>query len=145
MPSTVDDAAANKDLVLRYMRCAQAGDVARMSELLAEDCVRIFPRPGIHAAAATEGRSGVTGNQPHLKLYQPGSLQMEVEHIMAEGPLVAVQFVLRATTAAGEPYENFYFHLFECHDGRITKYWEYNDTLYGARMLRPDVIASLTS
>ena len=136
-----DELAANKELVLRYMRAAQAGDTEQMVTYLADNCVRVFPRPGIRAAASTEGRVNVTGDQPHLTLYEPGSLAMEVEHIVAEGPFVAVQFILRATTAAGAPYENYYHHLFEVHDERITKYWEYNDTLYGARMLRPELLS----
>ena len=141
----VHDTEANKELVLRYMRLAQAGDRNAVTECLAENCVRVFPRPGIHEVAETTGREAILAKMPHLSLYEIGTLTMEVEHILAEGPLVAVQFILRARTAKGEPYENFYFHLFECHDGFITTFWEYNDTLHGARMLRPEVLAARSS
>jgi ketosteroid isomerase-like protein len=80
------------------------------------------------------------GKLSHAGLYKPGGLTMEVEHIVAEGPLVAIQFTLCAITARGEPYENYYYHLFECHNGKITKQGEYCDTLYGTRMLQPDTI-----
>ena len=136
-----EETKANSELVLRYMERAQAMDVDGAMGCLAEECVRVFPRPGIHAEPETRGRAAILAKLPHLTLYERGSLRMKVENILADGSLVAVQFVLRATTARGEPYENFYFHLFECHDGLITKFWEYNDTLHGARMLRPELLS----
>ena len=134
-----DETASNKELVLRYMKAAQMDDVEGVSACWADDCIRYLPRPGL-GNVVTKGRAGITGKLSHSGLYKPGSLRMEVEHIVAEGPMVAIQFIIRATTARGEPYENFYHHLFECHDGKITKQWEYCDTLYGARMLRPEAL-----
>ena len=139
MSETANELEANKALVLRYQHALQAGDLEGTRACLAEDCVRVFTRPGIRADPNTVGRDEILGNLPHLALYQPGTLEMEVEHIVAEGAMVALQFVIRAVTAAGKPYENFYHFLFECHGGRITKFWEYCDTLYGAQLLRPEM------
>ena len=142
MADEVHDLEANKAMVIRYMELAQQADRDQCLEMLAEDAVRVFCRPGTRPDPVTRGRENIIGNRPLTTLYKPGTLKMEVENILAEGPLVAVQFVMRATTAAGEPYENFYHHLFEIHGGKITKYWEYCDTFYGMKMLRPDELAA---
>lgn len=142
-----DETAANKALVIRYMTASQSNDSATMAQCLDENCERMFPRPGLHNNPMTKGSANIIAMLPHRSHYETGSLKMEVENILAEGPLVAVQFLIRAKTAGGAPYENFYHFLFECKNGRITKFWEYCDTLYGAQMLRPqavkDVAASL--
>ena len=138
MPEAKDERAANKELVIRYMTLAQQGEREQCLEMLAEDAVRVFPRPGQRPDPYTRGRENIIGNRPHTTLYKPGSMEMEVEHIIAEGPMVAVQFIIRAIAASGERYENFYHHLYELHDGKITAYWEYCDTLYGAQVLRPE-------
>ena len=132
-----DETASNKELVLRYMKAAQADDVEGVTACWAEDCIRYMPRPG-QGDVVAKGRDSITAKLSHAGLYTPGTLKMEVEHIMAEGPMVAIQFIISATTSRGEPYKNYYHHLFECHDGKIVKQWEYCDTLYGMRMLRPE-------
>ena len=50
--------------------------------------------------------------------------------MIAEGPRVAVQLVIDARTARGEPYHNHYHFAFEVRDGRIRAVREYVDTLY---------------
>ena len=136
MSQAGDERASNKELVLRFLDRAHALDVEAMAECWAEECVRYGPRPSSPMAEPTRGRDELIRQIPgHVTLYTPGTLAMELEHIVAEGSYVAVQFVLRATTAHGEPYENYYHHLFECRDGRITAYWEYVDTQYAQRML----------
>lgn len=142
MGQAKDETAANRELVLNYMSASQAGRREEMRQYLAEDAVRVFPRPGLRADPETRGRDNIIGNVPHTAIYQPGSMRMEVENILADGPFVAVQFVLRATTARGDAYENFYLHVFECREGKITRYYEYLDTLYGMRMLRPEELAA---
>jgi ketosteroid isomerase-like protein len=136
---------ANKELVLRYMRASQSRDVKQMRELLVEDAVRYFPRPGFRSTYTTEGRDNIIGNVPHLNLYKAGTLEMDIENTIAAGPFVVVQFTLRAVTTRGRPYKNYYMHLFELRDGKVSKYWEYCDTLYGAKMLRPEVLAQFAS
>jgi ketosteroid isomerase-like protein len=127
------------------MKASQSRDFKQMRELLTEDAVRYFPRPGFRSKCTTEGRDNITGNVPHLNLYKAGTLEMDIENAIAEGPFVVVQFALRATTARGEPYTNYYLHLFELRDGKVAKYWEYCDTLYGAKMLRPELLAQVAS
>lgn len=140
MTTEQHDLAANKDTVIRYMLASQRNDFATMAEILHEDCVRYFPRPGVHPDPVTRGAANIIGNLPHTSHYEQGTLEMEVENMVAEGPLVTVQFSIKAKTADGRDYENFYHFLLELHHGRITKFYEYCDTMYGAQMLRPQAL-----
>lgn len=140
MSQTKDEAAANKPMVLRFLELAQAGD-PQMAVYLAEDCAQIFPRPGVPGMpAGAFSRAEILGFLAKLPVYERGSMLMEVENILAEGSLVAVQFRMQATTARGEPYENYYCQFFECRDGLIHKAWEYCDTLYATRKLMPEAL-----
>lgn len=141
MPQSDTEAAANTELVLRFINLAQAGDAEQMGQLLAEDCVQLFPRPGIPGMpAGAFSRAEILEFLSRLSVYEAGSKQLEIENVLAEGPLVAVQFKMRATTSRGEPYENFYVQFIECHEGKIAKLWEYCDTLYAARKLMPKAL-----
>ena len=143
MLQETDNAAANRELVLSYMKASQSQDFARMRELLTEDAIRYFPRPGFRPTSTTEGRDNITKNVPHVNLYQPGTMKMNIENIIATDRFVVVQFSLSAITARDEPYENYYVQVFEVEAGRIAKYWEYCDTLYGAKLLRPEMLAEV--
>lgn len=134
-----NETAANKELVLRFIKLAQAGEIAQMAECLVEDYVQVFPRPGVAGMpAGAESRAQIVEFLSHLSsIYQPGSMEMEVENILAEGSLVAVQFKMKAVTARGEPYENYYVQFAQCREGKIVKCWEYCDTLYAANKLMP--------
>lgn len=140
MTEELHDLAANKATVLRYMRASQRNDSETMAEILHEDCLRYFPRPGLHADFTTRGSDNIIGRLPHRGHYQAGTLEMNVENMVAEGPFVTIQFSLKAKTADARDYENFYIYQYELHGGRITKFYEYCDTMYGAQMLRPDAV-----
>ena len=139
-----DVATANAALSLRFVEAAQTGNAAIVAECLTEDYVQIFPRPGIQGMpAGIDGRDQIVEFLAMLPaIYEPGSMRMEVENVVAQGPMVVIQFRMNARTAAGEPYENHYVQILECHDGQVTRSWEYCDTLYAAQKLMPDVLAT---
>jgi ketosteroid isomerase-like protein len=134
-----EERAANKELVVRYMKCAHRFQWEELADCLAEDVVRYRPRPSTPWDLVTRGRENLVHEfQTHWNVYQAGTLTIEIENIVAEGAFVSVQYVQRAVTARGEPYESFYHPLFECVDGRVQRCWEYVDTLYSYRMLFED-------
>ena len=139
---TTEDTAANTALALRFVRAAQIGDAEQVAECLVEDYVHIFPRPGIPGLpAGIESRDQVVEFLAMLPaIYEPESMQMDVENVIAQGSMVVIQFKLTAQTAAGEPYENHYVQILECRGGKVAKSWEYCDTLYAAQKLVPDLL-----
>ena len=66
-------------------------------------------------------------------LFDPSSLSIELQALVADSEHAVARFVLRGLTAAGAPYENDYQFFFACRDGRITAVWEMLDTLHQAR------------
>jgi ketosteroid isomerase-like protein len=141
MAQEANAAAANKALMLKFMNAAQSADAQSMYECLTEDYVQIWPRPGIPGQPGqAEGRDTAVGYLKHLTIYKPGSMKMTVENMVAEEKFGAIQFKLNAVTAAGEPYENFYCQFFEFRDGLIAKQWEYLDTRYATRKLKPELL-----
>jgi ketosteroid isomerase-like protein len=142
-PGGGDAAAANAALALRFVQAAQVGDAEVVAACLVEDYVQTFPRPGIPGLpAGIEGRDQVVEFLAMLPaIYEPGSIHMEVEHVVAEGPMVVIQFRMTARTAAGDDYENHYVQILECRGGKVARSWEYCDTLYAAQKLMPDALA----
>ena len=140
-----DVVAANKALMVKFMKAAQSADADSMMECLVEDCVQVWPRPGLpgNPGSAT-GRDTLIGYLKNLTIYQKGSLQMTVENLVCDEKVGAIQFKLNAVTAAGEPYENYYAQFFEFRDGRIAKQWEYLDTLYATKKLKPEMLKAAT-
>jgi ketosteroid isomerase-like protein len=127
--------AANKELVVRYLKHAHRCDWQAMGALLAEDATHYGPRPASPLEPLIRGRDNLLRELPsHTSLYQEGTVSIDIENIIAEGDFVDIQYIQRATTARGEPYENFYHYLFECENGKIKNYWEYIDTLYAQRL-----------
>jgi ketosteroid isomerase-like protein len=125
---------SNKELVVRYLDAMHDGNLEVVSQCVAEDVTRFGPRPSSVYAAPVRGRAEFLAQYHGPDYYQMGTLKMEVERIVAEGDFVAVQFILRAMTRKGDPYENYYHFLFECVRGTIKTIWEYIDTLYAHRM-----------
>jgi ketosteroid isomerase-like protein len=132
----LDERAANKELVVRYMKYAHHYEWEQLAGCVAEDVVRYRPRPSAPWGLVTRGRDNLVKEfRAHTDIYQAGTLTIEIENILAEGPFVSVQYVQRAVTAKGEPYENYYHPLFQCSNGLVVKCWEYVDTLYSSRTL----------
>jgi ketosteroid isomerase-like protein len=125
--------AANKQLVVSYLRARQQGDLDTYAGYMTDDIVRYPPRPSLRDRVFRGKAEVVAGVR--IDLFEPGTLAMEVERVVAEGELVAVQFVLRGTTTRHQDFETYQHFLFECRDGKVAAEWEYLDTLYASRML----------
>jgi ketosteroid isomerase-like protein len=135
----------NKQVVREFLEVMGRRDVEAMAPLLAEDVVRYGPRPSFLsgraeddtsvAAGPARGRARLLSDTAANAHYVPGTITIQIDQMVAEGDLVAAQFILRATTHSSGRYENYYHFLFEVRDGAIAAYWEYIDTLYSQRML----------
>jgi ketosteroid isomerase-like protein len=118
-------AARHRKVVETYFGALERGDIDVLRSVYHEDVVRWSPRPG---GPGRDGKVPLRGRE---------NLLAEVERMVAEDDLVAVQYVMRATTKRGEPYENYYHFLLRFEDDQIIEKWEYIDTLYAQQMFRP--------
>lgn len=126
-----------KQVVRRYLDALVAGDLETIRDSFAEDAVWTMygdlpiagPWRG-RAAIVDEFLLGAGG-----ALYEPGSVEFEFPTLIAEGDTVALEWRVRARTAAGADYANAYCGLFTVRAGRIAEVREYLDTQYAARTL----------
>ena len=128
-------AARNVALVDRYFELLQKGDPG-IRELFTSDACWLAPQSapvgrrheGLDAVMALMG-SG-------LGLYDlDRPMQIERTAALAGDALVYVEMTIRATTKAGEPYENHYVMAFQIREDRIAEVREYVDSLYAQRLL----------
>ncbi len=127
--------ARSISLVDRYFELLQKGDPG-IRELFTPDARWLAPQSapvgrlheGIDAVMALMG-SG-------LGLYDLSRpMQIERTAALAGESLVYVEMTIRATTKAGEPYENHYVMAFGIRDDRIAEVREYVDSLYAQHLL----------
>ncbi len=126
---------ANKAVVREYLRAMSSGDPC-LPELLTEDVTWWVP-PSSPLGGLKEGKASVLELMASgVGLYDMTTpFEIEVEALVAEADWVAVQLVMRARTAKGQPYRNYYHFAFRLRAGRICAVKEYLDTLYAQRML----------
>jgi ketosteroid isomerase-like protein len=126
---------ANKALVGRYLKAMSSGDPG-LAELLTDDVTWWVP-PSSPLGGLHEGKAAVLAFMASgVGLYDPSvPFGIEVEAIVADEEWVALQMVMKARTAKGRDYRNFYHWAFRIRGGRICAVKEYVDTLYAQRTL----------
>jgi NADH dehydrogenase len=135
-PTTEGSARMNDDdgkaVLQRYAAAVQAGDAETIRRLFAEDATWTLAAGSLPISGTWRGRDTILTDflGRALARYEPGSVDLEITGMIAEGDRVVVQWTSRARTADGRPYENECIGVFTVRDGRITAVREYMDTLY---------------
>ena len=127
--------AENKALVSNYFARLVAGD-AHLSELLADDVVWWVPQ-GSKLGGTRRGKAAVLELMGRaFSLFAPGETpRIEIGRMIAEDDCVCVQLQVKALTAKGGDYHNYYNLVFEVRDGQIAHVDEYIDTAYANERL----------
>jgi hypothetical protein len=131
LPTTPDA----RTVVGRYLAALQAGDERAVRDLFAPDATWQL-RGDLPISGLWQGRDAILDDflATALGYYEPGSVTFEPGAMIAEGDTVVLEWVSRARTRAGLPYENFCIGVFTVRSGRIRSVREYMDTLYAARV-----------
>ena len=132
------DGEASKRAVERYFEAMRAG-APELPDLLTDDVTWWVPEASPLGGTHTGKPAVLALMASGTDLYDPAvPLEITVRSMIAEGSHVAVQLVIDARTARGEPYHNDYHFAFEVRDGKIAAVREYLDTLYVQRKLFAD-------
>ena len=127
----------SKQVVRRYLDALVAGDLDAIRDSFAEDATwTIFGELPI--AGPWIGRDRIVDDFLTTvggSLYEPGSVSFAFPTLVADGPVVALEWRVNARTADGAEYANAYCGIFEVRDGRIARVREYLDTAYAERVL----------
>jgi ketosteroid isomerase-like protein len=131
--TTTDDA---KTILSRYVAAVEAGDAETIRDSFAESAT--WTLAGEMPISGTwEGRNAIIDEflATAMSNYEPGSVNLEITGMIAEGDRVALQWTSRARTLDGQPYENDCIGVFTVSDGKIQSVREYMDTHYAFKAL----------
>jgi ketosteroid isomerase-like protein len=132
---TTPPATDPRAVVRRYLAALQAGDQRAVRALFAPDATWQL-RGDLPMSGTWRGRDAILGEflATALAAYEPGSLGLQATGLFADGDHVVLEWISRARTRAGDPYENHCIGVFAIRDGRIQAVREYMDTLYAQRV-----------
>ena len=132
MPTLTD----SKQVIERYVAALVAGDEPTIRDSFADDATW-WLGGDLPISGTWNGRDAIMDGflATAMTYYEPGSVNIEVTGMLADGDQVTLEWTSRArTAAAGEPYENFCIGVFTVRDGRIVAVREYMDTHYAHRV-----------
>jgi uncharacterized protein len=123
------DAAA---VVRDYVSAVEAGDEHAARELFAADATWTLAAGDLPISGTWTGREAILTDflGTALSYYEPGSAQLEITGMITERDRVVLQWISRARTRDGRPYQNECIGVFTVRDGKIRAVREYMDTLY---------------
>lgn len=119
----------NKELVRRFLGVFSTGDVASLTDVLADDVVDHNPLPGVRPA-----RDGFADSVAMFRTWFP-DLRLTVDHLVAEGDHVAAAGTATGTNtgplpsgqATGRVASFGYLDMYRVSDGRIAECWHVED------------------
>jgi uncharacterized protein len=125
-----------KTLLTDYVAAVEAGDADAIRASFAADATWTLAGD-LPISGTWIGRDAIVDEffAVAMSHYEPGSVQLEITGMIAEGEHVALQWTSRARTLDGEPYENNCIGVFTVRDGKIDSVHEYMDTHYAYRAL----------
>ncbi|HSV46458.1 MAG TPA: nuclear transport factor 2 family protein [Ramlibacter sp.] len=111
----------NKDVVVRFTRLIEQGDVDGALALTSEDCTFWHPLSG-------ETGKVQTGAVMKQMLPAMSAFRSEISSVTAEDDRVSLEVEVHATAPGGKPYHNRYHFMYVVRDGKIMASREYLDT-----------------
>jgi ketosteroid isomerase-like protein len=127
----------SKQVVQRYLDALVNGDIDTVRDSFAEDATWTI-YGDLPIAGPWRGRDRIVDeflSRVGGSLFEPGSQSFEFPTLISEGDTVALEWRVRARTAAGADYDNAYCGILTVRDGRIAAVREYLDSAYGAEKL----------
>jgi uncharacterized protein len=137
-------ASEPKAVLRRYVAAVQSGDRQTLRDLFAEDASWTLAAGDLPMSGTWTGRDRIRDDfiGRAMSRYQPGTVELEITGMVAEGDRVVLQWTSRARTTGGRDYENGCIGVFTVRDGRIETVREYMDTLYAAQVAFADAPAT---
>ncbi|WP_158590458.1 nuclear transport factor 2 family protein [Noviherbaspirillum cavernae] len=132
------DIQQNKQLVMQGYQLFQAGDIAGLLQLFADDAEWVGPTTEYVTFSGNRH-----GTQELAQFFAELDRTQEARHfapedMIAEGDKVVVTgqatWTVRAT---GQDYDNPWVHIFTIRDGKVAKFQQFNDTAAARKAFKP--------
>jgi ketosteroid isomerase-like protein len=125
-----------RDFALRFIEALLALDLPALTSMLADDVLWHLPpfakRPPLQGCDAVL----TFVQQAQAAYYEPGTLSLEPEMVVADADSAAVLGTLRGRTIRGKAYENCYSFVFRIAGARVVEAWELLDTAHLLAQMR---------
>ena len=121
-------AAENKKLIQDVFDAWAGGDGAAFFNALAEDVQWTVIGSGPVSQTYTSRQAFLDGATKPLSAKLAGPIQPTVVNIIGEGDNVVLQWEGKATSKAGNPYNNSYCWVMRINDGKVREGTAYIDT-----------------
>lgn len=122
--------ASNKEIVKTFVTAMQNSDTATLATMITDDFTWwIIGKPEYLATGGEHDRAYFLGFFKGAELF-PEGMNFTVTSMVAEGNSVATEAEIKAKTAMGSFYENYYHFLFVIENGKIKRMKEYMDTYH---------------
>ncbi len=124
-------ATESKQIVQQFIDDLAGGNVDAVTAAFADDASWWLPGT-LPVSGTYKGKQEIFEGffATAQSYFEPESLSIHVKSMIAEDDAVAVEWVAKARSAQGTPYENYYHVRFDLKDGKIQEVREYVDTLY---------------
>jgi uncharacterized protein (TIGR02246 family) len=133
--TTTDNIDTTRALVETLVAARDAGDRAKVAEMVTEDVEYVIPRSlGGQARRGDEAIDALSGGLTG-KFFDLSTVKRTIERITVEGDVAAVEQTMVGTTLGGKDYVNSYVWIYELRDGKFARLVEHVDTLHAARLL----------
>jgi ketosteroid isomerase-like protein len=121
------DANAQKERAIAFVMQMNHPDATVLADIIADDFEFEFMMsgPGVKPQKHDEF---LTWFPKIMKKWFPNGLNMKIQTVVSEGPLVAIQAEADTTAGNGKRYANRYHFFIRFEGDRIAQAREYNDT-----------------
>lgn len=132
----------NAGTVRRFVAAIEAGDTPALEQLLVDDATWHL-HGTLPVSGHYEGRRAILDEflTQGLGLYRPGTLRLDITHLITDGDTVALEWHATGLSVRGNTYDNEYAFFFTVRNGKITAIREYTDMLHVAEALYDRTIA----
>jgi ketosteroid isomerase-like protein len=122
----------NAGLVRTFFETLSTGDLERVRPLFHEEATWSVMADGIPGAGTHVGRDVIVDEflAPVRGMFVPGDPKVFIDHLIADGPLVAVEARGQGRFVDGREYSNRYAFVLELDGGLIRSLREYLDSFY---------------
>ena len=125
----------NEAVVMRFIEAMGTSDPDTAAGCLAPDAFTLAK--GFSKFSGERRYDTIIGTIAAFKTLLPTGLDPDIHTVTSQGDRVVVEFVGRATTAEGKPYNNEYCMVFTLAEGKIKQVNEYFCTKLAEEVLWP--------
>lgn len=122
----------NAQIVRTFLETLSTGELERVRPLFHPNAIwKVMPK-GIPGEGEHVGRDYIIDEflAPVRGMFNPGEPKVEIDTLIAQGDLVAVELRGFGHFKNGKEYNNTYCWFFEVRDGMVYSIHEYMDSLY---------------